>query len=312
MSSVLRVFLSGAVLLGLMATPCHGQDYRGAVGITMGSVGFGQLNKGPAAAQSDLTLDRGWGSGLELERWTAAGRFGMRLRLPYVAAYFDRSGQVLTSGGVSVWMPEAGLLIRLLAPDPERRASPFISLGAGAVHYSPPFSATWVDEHVRVRKGTEPSLSAGAGLDLWGSGRFAVRLEVADQVTLNSPLTPVAGDKFDAVHHLRFSASVRAVHGRLMMPDPVRREADVPAPEPVAPPVEREPPPEVVAGPDQVVGLADVLVVDGDDRWKFDNRRILVDQRLGTVTIFDEAGRQPVMTVPLRSSYILWLNPRDR
>ena len=123
---------------------------------------------------------------------------------------------------------------------------PYLTAGLGAVIYNlagdddfvfPQANSIWPGDEQ-----TEFAGVFGIGADIIPSRStpIAIRLEVVDHLVFDSPVDPIIGDDFDAVHNVRGTVGVHALLGRVF-PPPV---AVLPPPPPPAPPAPPPPPAE--------------------------------------------------------------------
>ncbi|HWV57817.1 MAG TPA: hypothetical protein VNZ57_10225 [Longimicrobiales bacterium] len=217
-----------------------------------------------------LRLRDSWVAGAQAESWFGNGRFGARLNAAYSETDWRRRGDLLDDffdfdldfldRDVNVWFGDLDLMVRILNPEPDRVWAPFVAVGAGFVHYNPagrflvddvlfPFAAATFDGESQ----TEFAGVFGLGTDILprmrGPVRLGFRVEAMDHVAFNSPLRRIEfdpfedefeiGDRFGAVHHVRLTAGIHLLGGRLF-PPPVVVLPPAPPPAPPAPPA---PPP---------------------------------------------------------------------
>jgi hypothetical protein len=211
---VLRRALLLASLLLPAASAALAQDHDTAAGYGAGFLSPGRLN--PGAGGTDLALDAGWVLTAFGETWHAAGgRVGARLNGAFTQRPLQVAGE---SRDISTWMADASLLLRLLPPREGRVVAPFVSGGAGIIHYGlgRGVPSPFPDEGVLYPGDAERqvTLVGGAGLDVVPGGFRAfgtplgVRLEVADHVALRSPFRTLDGGRLGPIHNLRFGVSL--------------------------------------------------------------------------------------------------------
>ncbi|HLU24218.1 MAG TPA: outer membrane beta-barrel protein [Longimicrobiales bacterium] len=214
--------------------------------------------------RADLKLDAGWIVGAQGDLYFGNGRLGARLNFGYTERPIDVDGIILTVfdenddffdefifddlevGAVNTWFGDVNLMLRLLTPRADRQFVPYLTAGLGAVIYNlagdddfvfPQANSIWPGDDKTKFAGV-----FGIGADIIPSRRapVAIRLEVVDHVAFDSPVEPIFGDDYDAVHNVRGTVGVHALFGRVF-PPPV---AVLPPPPPPAPPAPPPPPAE--------------------------------------------------------------------
>jgi hypothetical protein len=193
----------------LAVTPSAGraQDYQTSIGWHGGVMITTSLNGGPSDAV-DMKPDPTWFVGGHYDRWLRDGRVGARL-----SAGVTRHTLPWTQGDRTIfgYLGDASLLLRFMPPDPERRASPFVSGGIGFARWglgegSPttyaPAEVTYPGEEKFILAGV-----VGLGIDIispwkWGEGSLIFRLELRDYIHRWSPFDPLASDApgFGRIH----------------------------------------------------------------------------------------------------------------
>lgn len=198
-----------AAVMGATGSGLEAQSYRTAIGL----YGGGTWTSGLAtAAALDPRLDAGWTGGLELEQWLGSGRAGLRL-----GGSFSETPITPTATDLNLYSGDVSLLVRLLSPRPMRVVAPFFSLGGGAMHYNFVDVTPFLDGEVLLEQDpvTQPAVMAGFGLDLAPAPGVGLRLEGVDRVAIQSPFVDDAGEAYDFVHHVRYTASIQVRFGRL-------------------------------------------------------------------------------------------------
>jgi len=214
-----------AALPFLAPRPGAAQDYRSSAGWNAGGVWFSPLNGSAGAINGtgarDIQLDPGWIIGLQFEQWIGGGRTGWRLNGALTERPLQLPGDSRDTG---VWFADFDLLLRLLAPDPQRRANATLSLGAGLIRYKlgdgdPRF---FESANATYAGNDKPRFVGVGGLNVdvltgmrWDGEPVGLRFEVVDHVVLSSPFDPIAGDDFAPVHNVRFVIGAFAGWGLL-------------------------------------------------------------------------------------------------
>src|SRR5690625_5305305 len=118
--------LAGAVLMiGMTAMPTIAQTHEVGFGLYGGASRFGDLTP---ADPTRTELDDGWIAGVQMERWLAQGRVGLRLNVGYA----DRALSTHNHDRFRLFSGDLSVLVRLLRPEPYRMIAPYIALGGGA------------------------------------------------------------------------------------------------------------------------------------------------------------------------------------
>jgi hypothetical protein len=216
------VALLPLLALGLAAPDAgEAQVHRYAAGFTVGGAHVTELNS--EAPGDALLLKPGAGAvfGLHADRWYGStGRIGLRYQAAYQQPTFawepgERRISAL-SGDVS------GVL-RPIAPGPDTRALPYLAVGAGGIWYDlGTGDSTFFNDASALHDGGSrvlpvALLAVGVDVDIpwdWQGAPVRVRAEVADHVSLDSPIRRLSdGSRYGAVHHIRFSVGLHSVFG---------------------------------------------------------------------------------------------------
>lgn len=235
-----RSLVSAGALLLLANAPLSGQAFRGALSLYGGGSWFSDFAPGTAF---ETRLATGWVGGFQTENW--AGRVGLRLN----GEFTEREQDIGDGSDFNLYSADLSLLIRLLAPDPERVFAPYIALGGGALHvnsgFGPSLSANYYVDPV-----TKPIATAALGIDLFARSPVGLRLEIANRMILRSPFGDSATTaRIEPVHQ----AVARL--GLQLRSDPLPRERPLLAVAPPPAPQEQEeeqvvePPPEATQPP---------------------------------------------------------------
>jgi hypothetical protein len=241
-----RQFVPGAAfallapaLLGLAflvsAEPVEAQSHRSAVTLLGGMSDNSDLTSG---LDFVTQLESGWVAGIQAERWLGGGRAGLRLNGLFAQRLLEGE-----PGDYNVYALDLDLLLRALAPRPDRFAAPYIALGIGATRFA---SVAGSPTFARGAFGSDPvhraHVFAGLGMDVPATGRLGLRLEVADQIVLPTVGKSPEASGFPVAHNLVVMGGLQLRLG--MTGEPV---AALP---PVATPDDRRPaPPTVAVGP---------------------------------------------------------------
>lgn len=211
--------LAVGLLLGLLVQAAEGQTIqRYGAGWTAGGAYLTSLNADAEGGEvRDLTPGAGFAVGLHLDRWYGSeGRLGVRFDGAYQQPRFD-----WVQGERKIDMASASLsaLARLLVPDGERLAVPYVSAGVGGLWYDlgtgpdTEFgqAAAYHDGSSRIL----PAAQVAAGLDVgtpWSRGRLPVnlRLEVSDHISRSPLRNTEDGTRHGLVHHVRFTVGAYA------------------------------------------------------------------------------------------------------
>ncbi len=206
--------VAGLVALLAAAGPAAAQDHRFAAAWNAGGAWFSPLNTNAASVEgvspADIQLDPGWVVGLQFEQWLGGGRTGWRINGAVSERPLSLPGGKRDTG---IWFADFDLLLRLLAPEPDRRANASLSLGAGVVRYKlgkgdPRFfeaanAAYPGDDKARFVAAGGLNIDILTGLR-WDGDPVGIRIEVVDHVMLTSPFDPITGADFGPVHNVRF------------------------------------------------------------------------------------------------------------
>jgi hypothetical protein len=198
--------------LGLAsASPALAQAYKASAGWNGGVVFPTSLNNGASGSGEilDLKPDPTWTVGLHYDHWLGGGNIGIRAEggffrpiLPWVQG--DRKIRVYTA--------DLDLLLRPLAPEPDRSVLPFLAGGVGFIRWGlgdgPP--TVFGDAAVAYdgKEAFDLVAVAGLGLDIitpwqWGEGPLVIRLEGRDLMQFSSPFDPMNAEdsSFAMIHN---------------------------------------------------------------------------------------------------------------
>lgn len=216
--------------------PVEAQTHRSAVTLLGGGSNNSDLTSG---LDFQTELQSGWVAGIQAERWLGSGRAGLRLN-----GLFTQRLLKGEPGDYNVYALDVDLLLRALAPRPDRFAAPYVALGIGATRFA---AVAGSPTFARGVFGSNPvhraHLLAGLGVDVPATGRVGLRLEVADQIILPTVgKSPDAAGGFPTAHNL-------VVTGGLQLRLGTTGEYAAARP-PAAAPEDRGPePPTVTVGP---------------------------------------------------------------
>jgi len=224
MTASIRIALVVALAVLAGASDASPQAYRTAVGYGGGGLLVTPLNAGAGAAPQELRLEAGWIMGAELEHRLGNGLLGLRLHGAYTQRPFEVEDRTL---GINMWLADAGIVLRPIAPGGERGVSPFLSVGGGVVTYRFGRGAPVDIEAANARYPGDNERQwtgvVGLGLDLGPlfelqETPLGFRLEVADHVAFRSPFEPISGERFSPVHNVRVTLSLVSMVGELPRP----------------------------------------------------------------------------------------------
>ncbi|MBT8395376.1 MAG: hypothetical protein HKO65_12190 [Gemmatimonadetes bacterium] len=211
----MRRYLISAVTITCIwiasASPALAQGYDSSAGWNAGVLINTGLNDGAATGDSSVELkpDMTWLVSIHYDRWFGTGNVGFRARggfsrptLPWVQG--DREIRVL--------MGDIGLMLRPIAPGPDKTVLPFVSGGVGFINWGlGDGPATTFDQAGANYPGEEKFnlvASASLGFDIltpwhWGEGPLIVRLEGRDHIQFSSPFDPANPDdaEFGLIHN---------------------------------------------------------------------------------------------------------------
>lgn len=215
--------VSALILLvaALVSAPAGAQTYRTAFGMTGGWSTAGDLTPGLG---SETVFEDGWTAGAQLETWV--GRMGMRLTASYAARETEGSARSFQIAAADI-----GLMIRPLAPRPDRALAPFVAVGAGPVLYraeadgDPVGDGSYGDDPV-LRFMLAPS----AGVDLLTGSAVGLRVEVVDHIVFPSIGESPESNGLPRVHNPGVRAALQLRMGRTRRPVLVREPEPKPAP----------------------------------------------------------------------------------
>lgn len=198
------------------------QDYAWAAGFYGGGMWFSALNNGSGTG-SALELDPGWVVGMQGEHWfsTFGGHVGMRVNGEFTRRPLPLAEETRDIG---IWMIDAELMLRLLAPTRSTRFNVFLSAGGGLVGYrlgdGPP--RTFIDANAMYAGDETPRWAAvgGVGFDIitgnwWDQQPVGVRVEAVDHMVFDSPFQPLDGNTFSPIHNIRLAIGLFSGFGVL-------------------------------------------------------------------------------------------------
>jgi len=211
-----RAAVRSAALLAFSASSLLAQDPLTVAGYGAGWIHFGALN--PGAGTRALVMDAGWILTAFGESWhVAGGRAGARLSGGWSQRPVDLGGQDIRD--ISTWLFDAGMAVRPLTPREGDRLLPFLSAGAGLIHYG--FGTgtprVFVEQGV-VYFGDEQirwTAVAAGGIDIVPGGvrvagtPLGLRIEISDHVVFRSPFRRIGDEAFlGPIHNIRLGASL--------------------------------------------------------------------------------------------------------
>lgn len=221
--SVFTALTIGLILLGSGPGVAVGQSAdRFGAGWFAGGSYLTSLNADAGGPEvEDLAPGAGFSVGLHLDRWYGEERrLGVRLDGAYQQPRFD---WVQGRRKIDVASAHVSGMLRLLAPEEDRLAGPYISVGAGGTWYDlgtgPRTTYAPADAYHDGSSRIIPSAQLAAGVDIrtpWSRGRSPVnlRLEVADHVSRSPLRNPEDGSRHDIVHNVRFTVGAYAAISR--------------------------------------------------------------------------------------------------
>lgn len=221
-----RILSSGLALGALLAfsgSPVMAQDYQWSAGWSAGVLKTTSLNSGASGGESvDLEPGATWSVGFHIDRWMGSGRLGLRFRTSVSDQNVDWSQGVRS---ISIYGGDVGLMLRPVAPSPDRSVSFFVSAGVGLMRWGlgdgPTTSFTSAGASYLGDEGFQVTGVGGLGVDIktpwsWDEGPLMIRLEGRDEVH-RSPLDPLdaGGSDFGVVHNIRISVGLHTGVGFL-------------------------------------------------------------------------------------------------
>jgi hypothetical protein len=211
--------LAGMVLL-TAANSAESQVHRYGAGWTVGGTYVTDLNidatTGEGVSPTPIAPGLGFTLGLHLEKWYgSSGKMGVR----YQGSY--QQPRVEWTGGqkkIDVVSADVSVLYRFTDPAVEGAVLPYLTLGVGGIWYdlgrgrSLTFNGAdaFYDGAGRVL----PMVAFGIGADVpamwnWTSFPVKARFEVADHLTIGSPLKrQVDQSRHGPVHHVQFTVGL--------------------------------------------------------------------------------------------------------
>lgn len=207
--------LVGAVVL---TGPVSAQTPEYGAGFTLGATHVESLNPGATVSNGDpveLEPGLGFAFGMHLDRWYGAETMvGVRFQGSYQQTELPWSSG---DRDINVVAGDVSVLVRPIAPEPDESLIPYLTVGLGGVWYDmgrgPQTNFAPADAYYDGSSRIMPALLGGLGLDIllppslgWDGHPVRVRLEAADQMTLNSPLKQLSeSSRYGEIHHLRFT-----------------------------------------------------------------------------------------------------------
>ncbi|MBX6363876.1 MAG: hypothetical protein IRZ00_08415 [Gemmatimonadetes bacterium] len=214
---ILNLLLVPLLLLPL-AGRARAQEYRNDATWYAGGVLFGDLNAGHLAT-TKVKPETGWNVGITGQHWASSGRVGFRVNGSYTNRPVDFPDRTRNIG---VTMADAGFVLRFLPATEGRSVAPYVGVGAGIVYYGfgagprmvfPEAGAVYEgDDHVNF------AVAGSFGFDIrtnlkWDGNPVGFRLEAQDHWVPKSPLDPINGGDFNAVHNVQINLGVYSGFG---------------------------------------------------------------------------------------------------
>lgn len=216
--------LALAVGAALWAAPSvTAQMHQSSVGINGGAVLYSAFNAGSEAGE-DLKPDpsTGFFGGIQYDWFVGGGNLGFRLAAHYQQMKLPWNGQNRT---IYTYVGDFDVILRPIAPNPDTRVIPFVSVGIGGTRYrlgkGNPTAFDGANAIYSGREKTGFSMLGGIGFDFvtgwgWDEGPFLIRLEAQDNYVLDSPLDPLEGTSdFNGIHNIRVSLGLHNSMGLL-------------------------------------------------------------------------------------------------
>ncbi len=211
----MRRYLNTALFMAMLgltwATPAVAQGYRSAIGWNGGVLFPTSLNDGGGGGSVvDLKPDMTWIVSGHYDHWLSGGRLGGRARVGYSKPVVP---WVQGDRAIRVFLLDLGLLLRPVAPIPNRSLLPFVAGGVGLVNWGFGSGPPTTYDPAGTTYGGDESFdlvaSAGAGIDFitpwqWGEDPLVIRLEGRDHIQFSSPLESTGPDAsdFGMIHHV--------------------------------------------------------------------------------------------------------------
>ena len=196
----MRRILSGGLALGAFlafsGTPVKAQDYQWSAGWSAGVLKTTSLNDG-ASGGVDLAPGATWSIGLHVDRWVGSGRLGVRFQTSVSDQDVD-----WTQGtrSISMYGADVGVMLRPMAPSPDRAVSLFFSAGVGLVRWGlgdgPTTSFTSASASYLGDEGFQLMGVGGLGFDIktpwtWDNAPLMVRLEATNTIAGSDSIAPL-------------------------------------------------------------------------------------------------------------------------
>lgn len=206
-------------LLLPLAGRARAQEYRNDAAWYGGGVLFGDLNAGAAGGGTSVKPETGWNVGITGQHWASSGRVGFRVNGSYTNRPVDFPDRTRNIG---ITMADAGFVLRFLPATAGQTVAPYIGAGAGIVYYG--FGAgprIIFPEANAVYEGNDHVNFAAVGtfgFDIrtnlkWDGNPIGIRLEGQDHWVPKSPLEPISGGDFNAVHNFQVNLGVYSGFG---------------------------------------------------------------------------------------------------
>jgi opacity protein-like surface antigen len=244
---VRNIAMVALLLAAATSAPAQEQDPpfpKFAIGMYSGGIFFSDFNEsdedtfgdfnGGEGTRGDLSLESGFVVGMNAETWLHP-QFAIRMNGSFTEQPFELEREEGfggfddnalfdgTFGAVNVWEADMNVMYRPLSPLGPLRMIPFLSAGAGVVHYNPAGEGRSIREAtVFFDEETKFAAVGGIGLDIapnTPSKKFGafIRMELADHYVFDSPAERLSlglesdDEDFDGVHNLRLNLGMMII-----------------------------------------------------------------------------------------------------
>lgn len=193
------------------ASPASSQAYQSAVGWSGGAFFPTALNDGAADVGEfvEMKPDPTWLINVNYDYWFGSGNLGIQANGGFSKPTFP---WVQGDRKIRVFMADLGVILRPMAPGPDKMILPFVGGGVGFMNWGFGDGAPTQYDPAGVNYSGEQSYdliaSAGLGIDfvtpwVWGEGPVVIRLEGRDYMQFDSPFDPIdsANDAFGMIHN---------------------------------------------------------------------------------------------------------------